>query len=143
MNRYLVIGHRTLGGAHLFDHLEQLRGEDPSCQFHVVVPQYTPRDMLWEEGTTHDVAQRALDDMLAAMAAAGMTATGEVGNAHPVHALRDTIEREGADAFKGIILSTLPHGISHWLSLGDTRRIEKHFPSIPVTHLIAEQTVDH
>ena len=66
MNRYLVIGHRTLGGAHLFDHLKQLRGEDPSCRFHVVVPQYTPREMRWEEGTTHDIAQarRLADEVM-------------------------------------------------------------------------------
>lgn len=143
MNRYLVIGHRTLGGAHLFDHLKQLRGEDPTCQFHVLVPQFSPREMMWAEGTTHDIAQQSLDDMLEAMADVGIDATGEVGNTHPVHALRDTIERDGADTFSGIILSTLPHGISHWLSLGVPHRVEKHFPSIPLTHLVAEETVDH
>lgn len=143
MNRYLVIGHRTLGGAHLFNHLERLRSDDPSCRFHVVVPEYAPLEMMWADGTTHDIAQQRLDEMLADMSDVGMEATGEVGNAHPVHALRDTIDREGTEAFDGIILSTLPHGISHWLSLGVPRRVEKHFPTLPLTHLVAEQTVDH
>ena len=127
MNRYLVIGHRTLGGPHLFDHLERLRSDDPSCRFHVVVPQYAPPEMMWADGTTHDIAQQRLEKMLATMS----------------DALRDTIDREGTEAFDGIILSTLPHGISHWLSLGVPRRVEKHFPTLPLTHLVAEQTVDH
>jgi hypothetical protein len=140
MDRYLVIGHRTLGGAHLFDHLKQLRSDDPSCQFHVVVPEYAPRELMWEEGTTHDIAQQRLDKMLAAMAEVGMEATGEVGNTHPVHAISDTLEREGAESFSGIILSTLPHGVSRWLSGAVPHRIEKKFPSLPLTHLVSEDT---
>ncbi len=142
MNRYLVIGHRTLGGAHLFGHLEQLRSEDPSCEFHVVVPEYAPRELMWADGTTREIAQQRLDEMLAAMADQGMVATGEVGNTQPVRAISDSLERAGTDAFSGIILSTLPRGISSWLSADVPRSVEKHFPSLPLTHLIADGTAD-
>ncbi|MCP3974546.1 MAG: hypothetical protein GY720_08650 [bacterium] len=140
MHRYLVIGHRTLGGAHLFDRLQELRSEDPTCRFHVVVPQYHPRELMWSDGTTQTIAQQRLDEMLAAMTEAGMEATGEVGNANPVSAISDALEREGSDAFSGIILSTLPRGISSWLSADVPRRVEKQFPLLPLTHLIADET---
>jgi hypothetical protein len=92
---------------------------------------YAPPKMMWVEGTTRDIAQLRLDEMPADMSAAGMEATGEVGDHHPAPALRDTIDRAGTDMFDGIILSTLPDSISHRLSLGVPPPCRDTLPTLP------------
>ena len=135
MRRYLVVAHRTLGGAHLFEHLHHLREEDPYCRFHFVVPQYHPTDRPWTEYSVHDEAQARLDEMLENMAAMGMGASGEVGDANPVYAVGAAFRHEGDD-FTGIVLSTLPKRLSMWWQV--PRRIAREYPHIPLTHLVAE-----
>jgi hypothetical protein len=57
-----------------------------------------------------------------------------VGDPSPVEAIRDALrDRE----FDGIILSTLPPGISRWLRQDLPSRVEKEF-DLPVTHVIGE-----
>jgi hypothetical protein len=64
MRRYLVVAHRTLGGAHLVDELHRLRREDPYCTFHLIVPEYHPAARAWNEHEVHLAAARTLDAML-------------------------------------------------------------------------------
>ena len=139
MRRYLVVAHRTLGGAHLLEHLHLLREEDPYCRFHLIVPEYHPHDHAWTESEVKMVANERLDSMLEHMASMGMGATGEVGDANPVYAIGVTLRREGTDAFAGIILSTLPRRLSRWWSV--PRRIAREYPDIPLTHLVAEDSL--
>lgn len=136
MRRYLVVAHRTLGGAHLFDHLHALRAEDPHCRFHVVVPVHHPPG-AWTEGEVRAEAQRALEEVLERMAGVGIGATGEVGDANPVIAVADAIRRAGPGAFSGIIVSTLPRSASAWWRMDVPARLARTFPDIPVTHLVA------
>ena len=77
--------------------------------------------------------------MLENMASMGMGATGEVGDADPVYAVGVTLRREGTDAFAGIIVSTLPKGTSRWWHV--PRRIARRYPDVPLTHLVAEQSL--
>jgi hypothetical protein len=141
MRRYLVVAHRTLGGAHLFEHLHQLRVQDPFCQFHLLVPRYYPPGLSWTEGQANAAAQARLDEMLDLMAASGMGATGEVGDTNPVYAIGDTLRREGTGNFSGIVLSTLPRGISRWWKFDVPRRVAQHFPMLPLTHLVAAESL--
>lgn len=138
MRRYLVVAHRTLGGAHLLDHLRGLAAADSSCQFHVVVPRYHPRDQVWSDGTTEAFAQQHLDEILETMTGAGLEAGGEVGSSNPLKAISEALESEGAETFSGCVLSTLPRGISRWWRSDVPSRVEKQFPSLPLTHLVAE-----
>lgn len=138
MRRYLVIAHRTIGGAHLMDHLHALREEDPYCRFHLIVPQYHPQNHPWTESEVWVAAKRRLDSMLETMAAMGMGATGEVGDSNPVYAIGVTLRREGADAFAGIILSTLPKRLSSWWSV--PKRVAREYPNLPLTHLVADKS---
>ena len=137
MRRYRVVAHRTLGGPHVFDHLKQLRSDDAHSEFHVVVPKYHSRELMWAEGTTNAIAKERLDEMLETLEGMGINATGEVGSSNPMKAINEVVERFGDDAFSGIILSTLPRGISRWWSSGVPGRIEKQYPSLPLTHLVA------
>lgn len=141
MRRYLVVAHRTLGGAHLFEHLHELREQDPYCRFHVLVPEYHPHDHPWTEHEVRSAARERLDEMLETMAAMGMGASGEVGDSNPVYAIGATFRREGIESFSGIVLSTLPKGISRWWLFDVPRRVARAYPSLPVTHLVAEDAL--
>lgn len=138
MRHYLVVAHKTLGGAHLFEHLQDLRERDPYCRFHLVVPEHHPHGHSWDEGEVRHAAQVRLDEMLDTMATMGMGATGEVGDANPVAAVGNALRRDGPANVAGIVLSTLPKGISRWWLFDVPRRMAKAYPDIPLTHLVAE-----
>ena len=140
MRRYLVVAHKTLGGPHLMDHLHELRAQDPYCRFHLVVPEHHPSGR-WNEGESQAQAQRSLDEMLDRMASVGIGATGEVGDPNPVYAVSVALRRGERSHVAGIILSTLPRGISRWWRFDVPRRMAEAYPSIPVTHLVSEEAL--
>jgi hypothetical protein len=142
MRRYLVVAHKTLGGAVLMDHLHHLREEDPYCHFHLVVPEQHPSNRSWSDGEARAAARAKLDEMLEMMASMRMGASGEIGDANPVYAVGSVLRRDGASSYAGIILSTLPRGISRWWLLDVPRRMATAYPQVPLTHLVAEEAED-
>jgi hypothetical protein len=141
MRRYLVVAHRTLGGQHLLDELHRLREEDPYCTFHLIVPEYHPTTRTWNEHAVHLAAARSLDEMLERLAEMRIGATGEVGDANPVYAVGVALRREGRDAFAGIIVSTLPKGLSRWWLLDVPQRMANEYPHLAVTHIVADEAL--
>lgn len=139
MRRYLVVAHRTLGGAHLMDHLHQLRIDDPYCRFHLVVPRHMPDTLPGKPEEMESAAKRELDDILDRMASMGMGASGETGDRDPVEAVAAAVDRLTDRRIAGIILSTLPHGQSTWIRGDVPDRMRTRFPSIPLAHLIADE----
>lgn len=139
MRRYLIVAHRTVGGAHLVEHLHHLRELDPYCRFHLIVPEYHPTDHPWTESEVWTAAKERLDSTLENMAAMGMGATGEVGDSNPIYAIGATLRREGQEEFAGIILSTLPKRTSRWWHV--PKRVAREYPDIPLTHLVAEDAL--
>jgi hypothetical protein len=140
MRHYLVVAHKTLGGEHLVEHLHQLRVDHPGCRFHVVVPEHHP-DHNWTDVEVQANASRALDEMLGRLASMGMGATGEVGDANPIYAVDIVLRREGRHAFDGIVLSTLPRGISRWWRFDVPRRMAEAYPELPLTHLVSDEVL--
>jgi hypothetical protein len=140
MRRYLVVAHKTLGGARLLDHLHELRDQDPYCTFHLLVPEYHPFG-AWDDHGVREAAQATLDEMLGRLATMRIGATGEIGDVDPVYAVAATLRREGNDAFAGIVLSTLPKGISRWWKFDVPRRLADHYRWLPVTHLVANEAL--
>jgi hypothetical protein len=69
------------------------------------------------------------------LAAAGMGATGEIGDPSPVLAVDDFLRR--GEHVDEIIVSTLPAGMSRWLAGNLLRRLRTH-TGLPVTHVVAE-----
>jgi hypothetical protein len=140
MQAYLVVAHRTLVGEHLLDHVRSLcaAGGAGQCRFYLVVPVTHPRDHAWSEGEVDAAARTRLDEGLEAFRNLGVEASGEVGDANPVYAVSTALRNRpfGDDEWDGIIVSTLPPGVSHWLGLDVVSRIKREF-DIPVTHLVA------
>lgn len=139
MRTYLVVAHRTLVDDHLLDHVRSLCAAG-DCRFHLVVPVTHPRDHAWTDGEVEAAARRRLEEGLAAFAGVGAQATGEVGDANPVYAVATALRGAGDDHWAGIIVSTLPPGMSRWLGLDVVSRIRREF-DLPVTHLVAPRVV--
>ena len=131
--RYLVVANQTLGGGHLVSKLRELAAHGP-CSFHVLVPATPPKDHPWIEAEARALAGERLHRALSRFAELGAEADGEVGDEHPVDAIRDVFER--GEEFDAIILSTLPPGISRWLRLDLLHRVEGF--GIPVIHVIGQ-----
>ena len=137
MPRYLVIAHRTVASPQLMAHVRALREEGP-CRFHLLVPVEHPMG-AWSDGQVRAAATRALQQGLDRFNEERIIADGEIGDANPVYAAGVVLRREGADAFTGIILSTLPPGPSRWLHLDVPSRMRKTFPDLEHVHLVAER----
>ena len=158
VTRWLIVANQTLGTGELVAEIDRLNTEGP-CEFHLLVPashskSYArarrlsmlgadpvtgiPSEQLpaSEEFLGPDVegiaaAQKRLDAQLAKIDAASYAATGELGDADPIRAIQTVL---GRSSFDGIILSTLPAGLSRWLK-GDLVRRVKRETGLPVTHI--------
>lgn len=137
MRAYLVVAHRTLVEDHLLDHVRSLCAEG-DCRFHLVVPVTHPRDHAWSDGEVEAEARRRLAEGVAAFEAIGASVTGEVGDANPVYAVGTALRTSEVDEWAGIIVSTLPPGMSRWLGLDAVSRIRRDV-DLPVVHLIASR----
>jgi hypothetical protein len=132
MRTYLVVAHRTLIGPALLDHLRTL-GQPGACRLHLVVPVRHPADHVWTEGEVEAVARARLEEGLAAFRAAGFEVSGEVGDANPVYAVTTAL-RNASMPCDGVIVSTLPAGVSRWLHLDVVSRLRREI-DLPVTHV--------
>jgi GABA permease len=133
MPTYLVVANQTLANPALIDEIRQ-RLEDDATEFHVVVPA-TPvvHRLTWDEGETQAAAQRRLDTIIDRIRALGGQASGEIGVSDPVDAVHDAIRGRSVD---GVILSTLPQGVSRWLGQDVPGRLRDSL-SVPVTVVTA------
>jgi hypothetical protein len=101
------------------------------------VPVRHPRGHAWTDGEVDAAARKRLDEGLDAFRAAGIEVTGEVGDANPVYAAGVAMRARPDVTWAGIIVSTLPPGVSRWLGLDVVSRIEYEY-ELPVTHLVAD-----
>lgn len=125
--RYLVVANQTLGGTGLLGAVQGRALEESS--FQVIVPATDPADERTPAaGTGTENAQRRLQEALERFRAAGVEASGVVGAADPMEAIRDAL---AADRYAGIIISTLPAGVSRWLHMDLPHRVEREF-KLPV-----------
>lgn len=146
----LVVANQTLGGPDLQSEVRQ-RIRDGRRAFHVVVPVTKPgleasRRVVWNPSfrpdhrnrddameEARDRARHRLGRMVEAIEALGGTATGEVGTSDPVNSVQTCLLR---GAYDEILVSTLPHGISHWLKVDLPSRLA-HVTELPVTTVVA------
>lgn len=138
MRHILVVAHKTLGGQHLLDELSA-RMAGGGCAVHLVVPVTHPFG-AFTEASLHAEAEAVLDEGLRRIRALDPTGsvdvTGEVGDANPVYAA-EVVRNRGVQVDE-ILVSTLPRGLSHWILGNVPRRLERSFPEVAVTHLVAE-----
>jgi hypothetical protein len=135
MRRYLVVAHQTLTSPELLEAMQTKAAQEDTA-FHLVVPStHGGAGATWTEGEARAEAQRHLDDAASRLTTEGLTVTGEVGGDNPVDAADDVLQRDGADAYSGIIMSTLPRTVSKWLKVDAPSRLQRR-TTLAVEHVI-------
>jgi hypothetical protein len=135
VGRYLIVANQTLAAEQLSDKVHQLMAEG-ECSFHIVVPAAHSKDHAFHtEGADHALAEKRLEAALERFRGLGCNADGEVGDASPFLAVRDCLLADGT--YDGIIVSTLPLGVSRWLKQDLVHKLERTF-ELPVTHLTGD-----
>jgi hypothetical protein len=130
----LVVASRTLGGAKLLDAVRE-RAASGETRFRLIVPQSKPSAglVIYDEAV-RESAQVRVDLALSAVAAEGIEATGEVGDADPFLATMDAVAERRPDE---IIVSTHPAPHSGWLRRDLIERIEN-ASGLPVEHVVVD-----
>ena len=133
--RILVVANETVEGEELLTSLRRLVA-GRSAEVHVVCPALNSKLRHWtsDEDGARSAAQARLERSLDRLRAAGLDASGEVGDADPVQAIEDSLRQFGAD---DILLATHPPGRSHWLEKGVVDAVRHRFV-VPVTHVIVD-----
>lgn len=139
MRRVLIVANQTLGGNELQEEIRK-RAQAQECDFWVLVPATPPSDMSMAlvPGTTSTsdggpLAEARLAKELDRLKSTGATASGEIGDPNPLHAIQDTM---AARQFDEIILATLPQGVSRWLRQDLVHKVQRKF-HLPVTHIVS------
>jgi hypothetical protein len=129
MRRYLIVANQTLSGGALLAKVRELRDAGP-CSFHILVPATPPHDHAYTDADAHRIARERLEMGIHRLHDLGVEATGEVGDEHPLYAIKDVLDRE---AFDEIIVSTLPPKLSKWLRADLPHRVAGF--GLPVSHV--------
>ncbi len=150
MSRYLVVANQSLDSDELMELVRQRVAAGP-CEFWLVVPATPVKDLAPNAmpipmpvmgGTptlpappeeARRLAQAKLDAAVQKLTAAGVRASGTVGDSDPLRAVE---EATATGEFDEIIVSTLPAPLSRWLHQDLPARLEQKF-HLPVTHVPA------
>jgi hypothetical protein len=135
MTRYLVVAHKTAQSLELQTALMDIAGGDREACFTLLVPATpTGAGLVRNEEEAEASAQHAADEAHLRLRAAGLDIDRTiVGPADPVRAVALELHRPGRD-YGGIVISTLPPGISRWLGMDAPGRIRRRF-GLPVTQV--------
>jgi GABA permease len=137
--RILVVANETVGGPELLSEIRE-RAQGRAARVFVVCPALNSPLRHWvsDEDQARASAQERLDESLASMRAAGLDATGEIGDGDPIQAIEDAVRTFGPDE---LIVSTHPAGRSHWLERGVVEKARERF-DLPVVHVVVDLAAD-
>lgn len=134
--RVLLVANRTAATQGLADAVRARARRSPAT-FHLVVPAH-PHGMHKvvdpQEGDEGEAEQGLAAALPVLSEAAGTPVTGHVGDAEPLMAIEDAVNR---DTYDEIIISTLPHRLSRWLHLDLVSKARG--IGLPVTHVEAQE----
>jgi hypothetical protein len=133
-HRILVVANETVAGRALRGEVVRRAGNDADVL--VVCPALNSPLRHWasDEDGARAEAERRLSESLAALAAAGVEARGEIGDADPVQAIDDALRTFGADE---IVISTHPPGRSNWLEKGVIERARERC-DVSISHVVVD-----
>ena len=123
--RILVVAHRTAATPKLLEQV-RTRAEQSPCSFVLLVPRPYWDPESEEAAKVIELAVPLLAD------AAGGAVEAIVGDTDPFIAVRTALT---SSQFDEVIVSTLPHRVSHWLRLDLPGRVER--LGVPVTVVTA------
>jgi hypothetical protein len=128
----LIVANETAGGPHLRDEVGRLI-ELGATRFTLLVPATRPRKGLtWTEATAAALARERMESALESLRDLGAGFDGKVGVERPMDAVMDILRERHFDE---IIVSTLPHAVSHWLRMDLPARVAR-YSGLPVHHIV-------
>ncbi|MGN6799314.1 MAG: universal stress protein [Gaiellaceae bacterium] len=136
-HRVLVVANETVGGSQLLDTVRVRIADRTDARVLVVCPALNSPLRHWasDEDDARQQARARLDESLRAMQAAGIQASGEIGDGDPIQAIEDAVRTFQPDE---LVVSTHPLGKSHWLERGVVEKARERF-ALPVTHVIVDR----
>jgi GABA permease len=140
-SRYLVVANLTAESPALQDRVRRLIAQDPGAEFELVVPTYLTSWTLQLLGNIRRPV--TLGRMRARRARNRLQAIGASVSSVRLtfHEPFEAIELElGSRRYRGVIISTLPHHISHWLHQDLPGRVARRHPDVEVMHVISSAT---
>lgn len=133
--RLMLIANRTCPCPGLSSEIHSLFGDPDEVSVHVVAPALNSRVRSWfsDEDEARAAARRRLDLAVAQLNASGFRTSGEIGDAHPLLAIEDSLATYHATE---LLISTWPEGRSNWLERDLVNKARTRF-AIPVHHLVS------
>jgi hypothetical protein len=131
-NRVLLVANRTALTPALQEEVRK-RAAARDATFHLLVPAHPSglHRLVDPEVAGREEARARMEEALAALGeVAGSEVTGEVGDADPIAAIHDAMNRR---EFDEIVISTLPKRISKWLHVDLPSKARG--MGLPVTHI--------
>ena len=127
MPNYMLVANKTIQSVELRDAALDLQARDPAAEMTLIVPATrVVHGLIWDEDETRAAARSRMEEGLALLKAAGINVVeGRVGDEDPVLAVEDELRRR---RYAGIVISTLPPGVSRWLKLDVVSRIQRRLP---------------
>lgn len=132
--RILVIANRTCPCPGLQEAILEMASAE-ATEVLVVAPALNRRlkHLLSDTDGAVAAAGERLEQLVSGLAAAGVEAHGQVGDARPILAIEDALATFAADQ---LVISTLPPGRSHWLERGLLERAPRVFDG-SITHHVS------
>jgi hypothetical protein len=136
MARYLIVAHQTAASEELRAAARALADREPEAEFALLVPA-TPVNslLLWEEGEAAQVAQGRAESAQAQLLADGVRVVeARIGDGEPYNAVADELRRR--PDYAGILVGTLPPGVSRWLRVDLISRLRRLAPGCEILHVV-------
>jgi hypothetical protein len=136
MERLLLIANQPLSETTLQDLVISKVASEGGSVHVVVTPHPVTRDSNEDRAATQtdqvhrsevdelELARQELARLLSRLSAAGATATGVLGDADPMVAIRNAMSR---DKYSEVLLCTLKAGVSRWFHMDLPHRIMREF----------------
>ena len=136
MARYLVVANVTAESPVLREKARRFMDEDPEAEFVVLVPAHPISARLhWLAGIDSDpirvAGRRGRRARLRLAEIGARVAAVRVGTYDAAEAIEQEL-RYGS--YQGVIVSTLPHRISHWLHRDLPAQVAHRHPGLTVVH---------
>jgi hypothetical protein len=137
MATYVLVAHQTALSEALLTAAREVAGQDPTAEFVVLVPATAVGHLLSSDGgETTAVARRRAAEAQEWLEGNGLRVVeARTGDEDPVQALSDLL-RVSPRPYAGLVLSTLPPGLSRWLRLDVPSRVRRAFPTLRLMHVV-------
>ena len=138
MSRYLVVAHKTGDSPELLQALKKIAEREADAEFELLVPATPMRDLVSDVDEDRREAARRAAVIKQRLVDQGLRATSATaGDANVIDAIRDHLGDH--PGYHGLVISTLPPGVSKWLRMDVVRRARRLLGQ-RVIHVVAEST---